>query len=132
MSEIHNHPVMPAWKEHAHIDNDTYLAMYEQSVSDPDTFWAERAEEFLTWSKKWDTVRDINYDEAHIRWFEGGKLNVCVNALDRHLETRGDQTAIIWEGDDPEVDEHVTYRDMHERVCRLANGKLENCNRGPY
>jgi len=121
MSENVIHPVQPAWKERAHIDNDTYLAMYEQSISDPDTFWAERADEFLSWSKKWDSVQNVDFDEAHIRWFEGGKLNVCVNCVDRHLETRGDQTAIIWEGDDPTVDENITYRDLHERVCRLAN-----------
>ncbi len=121
MSEKIIHPVQPAWKERAFIDNDTYLAMYEQSVSDPDTFWAERADEFLSWTKKWDRVQNVDFKTAHIRWFEGGKLNVCVNCVDRHLETRGDQTAIIWEGDDPTVDEHITYRDLHERVCRFAN-----------
>jgi acetyl-CoA synthetase len=121
MSENLIHPVQAAWKERAHIDNETYLAMYEQSISDPDTFWADRAEEFLTWSKKWETVQDVDFNTAHIRWFEGGKLNVCVNCVDRHLETRGDQTAIIWEGDDPTVDENITYRDLHERVCRFAN-----------
>ncbi len=121
MSEIVIHPVQPAWKERAHIDNDTYLAMYEQSISDPDTFWADRADEFLTWSKKWESVQSVDFNSAHIRWFEGGKLNVCVNCVDRHLEARGDQTAIIWEGDDPTVDENITYRDLHERVCRFAN-----------
>ncbi len=121
MSEDIIHPIQPAWEQKAHIDNDKYLEMYEQSISDPDTFWAEQAEAFLTWSKKWDTVHDVNFDTAHIRWFEGGELNVCVNAIDRHLETRGDQTAIIWESDDPEVDEHITYNDLHGRVCRLAN-----------
>jgi len=121
MSENIIHPVQSTWKERAHIDNDTYLVMYEQSISDPDTFWAERADEFLSWSKKWDTVQDVDFNTAHIRWFEGGKLNVCENCVDRHLETRGDQTAIIWEGDDPTVDESITYRDLHERVCRFAN-----------
>ncbi len=121
MSEDITHSIQPAWKARAHIDNDTYLAMYEQSVSDPDSFWAERADEFLSWSKKWDTVQEVDFYKAHIRWFEGGKLNVSVNCIDRHLETRGDQTAIIWEGDDPTVDEHISYRDLHERVCRFAN-----------
>jgi acetyl-CoA synthetase len=121
MSENVTHPVQSAWQERAHIDNDTYLAMYEQSISDPDTFWADRADEFLTWSKKWDSVQNVDFNTAHIRWFEGGKLNVCVNCVDRHLEARGDQTAIIWEGDDPTVDENITYRDLHERVCRFAN-----------
>jgi acetyl-CoA synthetase len=121
MSEDHIHPVEPAWKARAHIDNDTYLAMYAQSISDPDIFWAERADEFLSWSKKWSTVQDVDYHKAHIRWFEGGKLNVCVNCVDRHLDSRGDQTAIIWESDDPAVDEHISYRELHDRVCRFAN-----------
>ncbi len=121
MSEDHIHPVEPAWKARAYIDNDTYLAMYAQSISDPDIFWAERADEFLSWSKKWDTVQDVDYHKAHIRWFEGGKLNVCVNCVDRHLDSRGDQTAIIWESDDPAVDEHISYRELHDRVCRFAN-----------
>ena len=121
MSENVIHPVQPAWKERAHIDNDTYLAMYEQSISDPDAFWADRADEFLTWSKKWESVQNVDFDTAHIRWFEGGTLNVCVNCVDRHLEARGDQTAIIWEGDEPTADENITYRDLYERVCRFAN-----------
>ena len=121
MSENVIHPVQPAWKERAHIDNDTYLAMYEQSISDPDAFWADRADEFLTWSKKWKSVQNVDFDTAHIRWFEGGTLNVCVNCVDRHLEARGDQTAIIWEGDEPTADENITYRDLYERVCRFAN-----------
>ena len=121
MSEFSVHPVQAAWQERAHIDNDTYQKMYDQSINDPDTFWAEQAEAFLSWDKKWDTVQDWDYHKAHIRWFEGGKLNVATNCLDRHLETRGDQTAIIWESDDPEVDEHISYRELHDRVCRLAN-----------
>ncbi len=121
MSEFSVHPVQADWEERAHIDNDTYLKMYDQSINDPDTFWAEQAEAFLDWDKKWDTVQDWDYHKAHIRWFEGGTLNVATNCLDRHLETRGDQTAIIWESDDPEVDEHISYRELHERVCRLAN-----------
>jgi acetyl-CoA synthetase len=121
MSEVAIHPIQQAWEERAHINNETYLAMYEQSISDPDTFWAERADEFLRWSRKWDTVQDVDFNTAQIQWFEGGQLNVCVNAVDRHLETRRDQTAIIWESDDPNVDEHISYKDLHERVCRFAN-----------
>ena len=121
MSEDAIHPIQQAWEERAHINNETYLAMYEQSISDPDAFWAARADEFLSWSKKWDTVQDVDFNTAQIRWFEGGQLNVCVNAVDRHLETRADQTAIIWESDDPSVDEHISYKDLHERVCRFAN-----------
>ncbi len=121
MSEEHVYAVQKAWEARAHIDNDTYLEMYDQSINAPDTFWAEQADTFLDWSKKWDTVQEWDYHKAEIKWFEGGKLNVCVNAVDRHLEKRSDQTAIIWEGDDPNSDEHITYKDLHARVCRLAN-----------
>lgn len=105
----------------AHISDEKYQEMYAQSISDPEAFWAEQAKTFLTWFTEWDQVEDCNFNEGKIRWFEGAKLNVSYNCLDRHLETRGDQVAIIWEGDDPSVDEKITYRDLHERVCRLAN-----------
>jgi acetyl-CoA synthetase len=107
----------------AHIDEDRYNAMYQRSVDDPEGFWAEYAGEFVTWFKPWDRVMDYSYDaeNLYIRWFEGGKLNVSYNCLDRHLDTRGDQTAIIWEGDNPEEDKHISYRELHADVCRLAN-----------
>ncbi|WP_295884917.1 acetate--CoA ligase [uncultured Thiohalocapsa sp.] len=107
----------------AHIDEDRYNAMYQRSVDDPEGFWAEYAGEFVTWFKQWDRVMDYSYDaeNLYIRWFEGGKLNVSYNCLDRHLDTRGDQTAIIWEGDNPEEDKHISYRELHADVCRLAN-----------
>ncbi len=105
----------------SNISYEKYQEMYDQSISDPETFWAEQAKTFLTWFKEWDQVEDCNFDEGKIRWFEGAKLNVSYNCLDRHLETRGDQVAIIWEGDDPSVDQKITYRDLHEKVCRLAN-----------
>ncbi|WP_069471468.1 acetate--CoA ligase [Candidatus Marithrix sp. Canyon 246] len=105
----------------SNISYEKYQEMYDQSISDPETFWAEQAKTFLTWFKEWDQVQDCNFDEGKIRWFEGAKLNVSYNCLDRHLETRGDQVAIIWEGDDPAVDQKITYRDLYEKVCRLAN-----------
>ena len=107
----------------AHIDEERYRTMYQRSVDDPEGFWAEYADEFVTWFKKWDRVMDYSYDadNLYIRWFEGGKLNVAYNCLDRHLESRGDQTAIIWEGDNPEEDKHITYRELHAEVCKLAN-----------
>ncbi|MDM8563549.1 acetate--CoA ligase, partial [Candidatus Marithioploca araucensis] len=95
--------------------------MYARSVSDPDGFWAEQAKEFVTWFQGWDKVPGGSYAEGKISWFEGAKLNVAYNCLDRHLETRGDQVAIIWEGDDPEVDKKITLRELHEKVCRFAN-----------
>jgi acetyl-CoA synthetase len=105
----------------SNISYEKYQEMYDQSISDPETFWAEQAKTFLTWFKEWDQVEDCNFNEGKIRWFEGAKLNVSYNCLDRHLETRGDQVAIIWEGDDPSVDKKITYRDLYDKVCRLAN-----------
>ncbi len=123
MSDEKIYPVPPEIAAGAHIDKARYEAMYRQSIDDPDTFWAEQAEAFITWSRRWDKVSDWSYDpdDLHIRWFEGGRLNAAYNCLDRHLETRGDQVAIIWEGDDPAVDKRITYRELHEQVCRLAN-----------
>ncbi len=105
------------------IDEATYQSMYQRSVEEPDAFWAEQAETFLTWYKPWDKVSDcsFNTDDLHIRWFEGGKLNVTYNCIDRHLETRADQTAIIWEGDDPNDDKKITFRELHEQVSKFAN-----------
>jgi acetyl-CoA synthetase len=107
--------------ESAHINAKRYREMYERSINDSDAFWGEQAEEFLSWTSKWDKVQDWDYNEANINWFVGGKLNVSYNCLDRHLESRGDQVAIIWEGDDPEEDREITYKQLHEEVCRFAN-----------
>ncbi len=116
------YPVPADWASKAHCDNAKYLEMYQRSVDDPDGFWAEQAES-LDWIERWHTVKDSAFDgDVHIRWFEGAKLNVSANCLDRHLAKRGDQTAIIWEGDDPTDSLHITYRELHERVCRLVNG----------
>ncbi|MEK6550011.1 MAG: acetate--CoA ligase, partial [Pseudomonadota bacterium] len=107
----------------AHLDAKKYKAMYERSVKNPDGFWAEQAKQFVSWSKPWSKVSDWSYDakNLHIRWFIDGKLNVSYNCLDRHLDRRGDQTAIIWEGDDPAQDRKITYRELHAEVCRFAN-----------
>ena len=98
-----------------------YREMYERSIHDADAFWAEQAEVFLSWSKKWDQVQQWDYASADIKWFLGGRLNVSHNCLDRHLATRAEQVAIIWEGDDPAEDRQITYRALHEAVCRFAN-----------
>jgi len=121
MSDGKVYDVFPEIAAKAHITDEKYQEMYARSISDPDGFWGEQAKEFLTWSKDWDTVQSGSYSEGKFGWFEGGKLNVSYNCLDRHLETRGDQVAIIWEGDDPNVDQKVTYRELHEKVCRLSN-----------
>ncbi len=113
--------VFPEAAARAHITEEKYQEMYARSVSDPDGFWTEQAKAFVTWFKSWDKVQSWDFHEGNIRWFEGAKLNVSYNCLDRHLETRGDQVAIIWEGDDPSVDKKITYRELHDKVCRLAN-----------
>jgi acetyl-CoA synthetase len=121
MSDIKTYPVLQSTKQRTWIDDDKYQYMYRQSIDDPDTFWSEQAEELITWSQKWDKVQDWDYEKVDIKWFLNGKLNVSENCLDRHLATRGDQVAILWEGDDPAVDKKITYRELHEMVCRLAN-----------
>jgi len=117
------YPVPEDFAANAHVNAEQYEAMYKQSVEDPETFWAEQADEYLDWFEKWDSVLDWSYDkdDLHINWFKGGKLNVSHNCLDKHLDTRGDQTAIIWEGDDPAEDKKITYRELHTDVCKLAN-----------
>lgn len=122
MSEIKIYPVPEEIAEKAHITSEDYNRMYDRSLNDADRFWAEQAEEFLSWDKKWDKVQDWSYeDDVYIKWFTGGKLNVSYNCLDRHLGKRGEQVAIIWEGDDPEESRQITYRQLHEDVCKFAN-----------
>ncbi|MCF8258075.1 MAG: acetate--CoA ligase [Flavobacteriales bacterium] len=100
---------------------DEYRAEYAASVADPQAFWAKQANTF-EWKQKWDRVLDWNFNEPDVQWFVGGKLNITENCLDRHLSTRGDQTAILWEPNDPnEAAQHITYKELHDRVCRMAN-----------
>ncbi|MDO6469755.1 acetate--CoA ligase [Neptunomonas phycophila] len=126
------YPVRPEVAAAAHIDNAKYEAMYEQSVNDPDAFWGEQGKR-IDWFKPYSTVKNTSFDphNVDIRWFEDGTLNAAYNCLDRHLETRGDQVAIIWEGDDPSDSESITYRDLHERVSRFSNAlKAEGVEKG--
>ena len=108
--------------QRAHISSmDQYRAMYERSIADPDAFWAEIADEFY-WHKKWDTVREFDFsDEISIKFFAGARTNITYNALDRHLESRGDQVAILWEANEPGEDSSLTYRELHAEVCKFAN-----------
>src|SRR4051812_11725678 len=105
---------------HTYVDRATYDEMYARSLSDPDAFWAEQALA-VDWIKPFTTVKNatFEYPGVSIKWFEDGVLNISANCIDRHLPTRGDQVAIIWEGDQPGTDEKVTYRQLHERVCRF-------------
>ncbi len=123
MSDEKLYPVPSAIAEKAHITAAQYETLYKQSIEDPDTFWSEQAKLFLDWDKPWNKVLDYSYDagDLHIKWFEGATLNVTYNCIDRHLESRGDQVAILWEGDDPNVDKKITYRELHQHVCRLSN-----------
>lgn len=117
------YPVPAHFADKANINATQYELMYQQSVEDPSKFWAEQASKELTWFTPPETTLDWSFNESdlHIEWFKGGKLNVSYNCLDRHLETRGDQTALIWESDDPELDKKLTYRELHTEVCKLAN-----------
>jgi acetyl-CoA synthetase len=126
-------PVPAEWAENALIDIAKYLEKYQHSIDDPDGFWREEAQR-IDWIEPFDTVKNTSFNEAdfRIKWFEGGKLNIAANALDRHLETRGDQVAIIWEPDDPSTaGRKITYRELHRDVCRFANVlKANNVKKG--
>ena len=114
-------PVPEAIARAAHCDDAKYQAMYRRSIEDPDGFWAEQAKR-LDWLRFPTRIKDVDFEaNARIRWFEDGTLNVSANCIDRHLATRGDQTAILWEGDDPKVDRKITYRELHRQVGKLAN-----------
>ncbi|WP_156953470.1 acetyl-coenzyme A synthetase N-terminal domain-containing protein, partial [Aquamicrobium defluvii] len=113
--------VQPSWKRAGTLDNETYLRWYAESVSDPDAFWGAHGRR-IDWFRPYTVVKNASFEgDVSIRWFEDGELNVSYNCIDRHLDTRGDQVAILWEGDTPSEDRKITYRDLHEQVCRLAN-----------
>ncbi|MSR15663.1 MAG: acetate--CoA ligase [Gammaproteobacteria bacterium] len=131
MTEEKIYPVPEEVAARAHLTDTQYRAWYAESLNDPDTFWAERAREFVTWTKPWDRVSNWDFNKVDIRWFEGARLNVCFNCVDRHLEARGDQIAILWEGDDPQVSRSLTYRELHAEICRFANSLLaKGVNKG--
>ena len=121
MSESKTYPVSAESSDRAWIDDEKYQEMYKRSIEEPDEFWADQASQFIDWYTPWDKVQEWDYHKADIKWFEGAKLNVSHNCLDRHLETRGDQVAIIWEGDDPSVQRKITYRELHTEVCQFAS-----------
>ncbi|MGV2815301.1 acetate--CoA ligase [Phyllobacterium sp. SL163] len=115
------YPVLPSAKKNAFIDNETYLAWYKQSIKDPEKFWAKHGKR-IDWFKPYTKVKNTSFEgKVAIKWFEDGQTNVSYNCIDRHLKKRGDQVAIIWEGDNPYLDKKVTYNELYEQVCRLAN-----------
>jgi acetyl-CoA synthetase len=125
MTDNNIFPVPTDFAKTALIDEKKYQEWYDRSIQDPEGFWGEHGKR-LDWIKPYTQVKDVSFTgDVRIKWFADGQLNVAANCLDRHLATRGDQTAIIWEGDSPNESEHISYRDLHERVCRLSNA-LEN------
>tara|TARA_B100000586_G_scaffold269434_1_gene248341 strand:- start:2717 stop:4657 length:1941 start_codon:yes stop_codon:yes gene_type:complete len=120
MSKIYK--VDPAIADRAWLDRAAYDEMYQRSIQENEAFWSEQAQR-IDWMKPFTQVKDVSYakEDVHIRWFYDGTLNVCFNCIDRHLESKADDVAIIWEGDDPSVDLKITYAELHERVCRFAN-----------
>ncbi len=118
------YPVPEEFRKKAFFKSrEEYQKLYDESINNNDEFWARIAEEYVTWFKKWDKVQDWKFskDEVYLKWFLGGKLNVSYNCLDRHLEKRGDQVALIWEGNEPTEDKKFTYKELHEQVCKFAN-----------
>ena len=110
-----------------------YFQVYRKSVRNPEGFWEEIAEEHFSWRKRWDSVLEWDFEKPEVKWFEGAKLNITENCLDRHLATRGDKTAMLFEPNDPrEEAQHITYRELHRRVCQMANVlNAGNRQRGP-
>ncbi|MCB0364499.1 MAG: acetate--CoA ligase, partial [Bdellovibrionales bacterium] len=115
-------PLKPEWEKNAHVNQAKYKDLYQQSIQDPEGFWAKQAER-ITWTKKWDKVKDTSFIKpVHVKWYEGGKLNASYNCIDRHLEKHADRVAFYWEPDSTtEETITITYRQLHEKVCRLAN-----------
>ncbi|TLM79228.1 acetate--CoA ligase [Microbulbifer harenosus] len=121
MSEVHTYPVPETFAANTLVSSDDYQRMYRQSVENPQAFWSQQANDFLQWSKPFTKVVEEDLKKGHAAWFADGELNVSVNCIDRHLPARAEQTALIWEGDDPADSKNITYKELHEQVCRLAN-----------
>jgi acetyl-CoA synthetase len=122
MSDNHVYPVSAELAQKSLLTNDEYLADYAASINDPEGFWGEKGK-ILDWIKPYTKVKNSSYDPGHIfiKWFEDGELNVSANCIDRHLATKGDQVAILWEGDSPDQDQSITYNELHKRVCKFSN-----------
>ncbi|MGE4165221.1 MAG: acetate--CoA ligase [Xanthobacteraceae bacterium] len=132
MPDANIHPVPADWKKRAYVDDAKYKAMYAASTKDPNAFWAEQAKQ-IDWIKAPTKIKNTSYapDNVSIKWFEDGTLNVAWNCIDRHLKSRASQIAIIWEGDEPSDDKKITYQELHDEVCRMANIlRLRNVKKG--
>ena len=125
MNDEKIYPPSDSVKMRAHLDRDQYEALYQESIAAPESFWPKMANDFISWSQPWHTLTESNLNQGEAAWFVGGQLNACYNCVDRHLASRADQTAIIWEGDDPNQQDHISFRELHQRICRLANLLIE-------
>ena len=121
MSNEAVYPVPEKWSGDAWIDADRYQVLYQQSLDNPNDFWAQQSDQFLTWEKPWERLNSADFSKAEAAWFVGGKLNVTVNCIDRHLKSHADQTAIIWEADDPTDHIEITYAELHKQVSKFGN-----------
>jgi len=122
MNDVKSYPIKDSAKARTNVNAEQYQALYEQSIQDPEVFWAEQGKR-LEWMQPYSKIKDVSFSSSdlHIKWYEDGVLNASVNCLDRHLAERADQTAIIYEGDDPSVSRNITYRELHEQTCKFAN-----------
>ena len=121
MSKEKVYKVLESAKESALINQKDFGDQYQQSISNPDKFWREHGKR-IDWVKPYTKIKDVSFNQdVKIRWFYDGTLNACANCIDRHLNNRGDQTAIIWEGDNPNESKEISYRDLHKMVCRFSN-----------
>ena len=122
MSDQNIFPVPEEISERSYIDNTKYLELYQQSVDNPEKFWAAQGKR-IDWIKPYNKIKDVSYEknDVHIKWYYDGTLNACENCIDRHLPTRGDQVAIIWEGDNPAEDKKITYNELYKEVCKFSN-----------
>tara|TARA_B110000879_G_scaffold182974_1_gene241356 strand:+ start:19359 stop:21296 length:1938 start_codon:yes stop_codon:yes gene_type:complete len=131
MSEDKLYPVTEHAASRSHLEQPRFQELYQQSIASPDEFWAEQADELLHWHQRWQSVSSSDFNKAEASWFTGAKLNVAFNCIDRHLENRGEQIAIIWEGDEPTEDKKITYRELHTHVCKFANAlKVRGVSKG--
>ena len=121
MSEERLFPVSDELAAGSLLNKESYQRLYQDSIHSPEAFWTEQANTFIDWIEPWERLHYSDFSKAEARWFEGAKLNVCVNCVDRHLPARAEQTALLWEGDDPAHSRHISYRELHEQVCLLAN-----------
>ena len=121
MSQIQPYAVLTNFAQKAHINEDQYQTLYQHSIEEPEDFWASQAKKFITWFTPWTHVIKGDFTTLDMQWFTNGTLNACYNCVDRHVETRGNQVAIIWEGNSPHETQSITYTQLHEKICKFAN-----------